>query len=90
MDPAESTGLAHYLEHVLFKGTDNLGTLDYAKEKPYLDEVEAPLSSSTSPRPMRPSARSSTNKINEATLKAAASLPCRTSSTESTSPSGAR
>jgi len=39
-DPAESTGLAHYLEHVLFKGTENLGTLDYAKEKPYLDEIE--------------------------------------------------
>ena len=32
-DPADATGLAHYLEHLLFKGTDQYGTLDYAKEK---------------------------------------------------------
>ena len=32
-DPAESTGLAHYLEHMLFKGTQNIGSLDYEKEK---------------------------------------------------------
>ncbi|MHB8519421.1 MAG: M16 family metallopeptidase [Limisphaerales bacterium] len=38
-DPAESTGLAHYLEHLLFKGTEKMGTLDYAKEKPYLDRI---------------------------------------------------
>jgi predicted Zn-dependent peptidase len=38
-DPAESTGLAHYLEHMLFKGTQKMGTLDYAKEKPYLDRI---------------------------------------------------
>ena len=28
-DPADATGLAHYLEHMLFKGTDKYGTLDY-------------------------------------------------------------
>jgi predicted Zn-dependent peptidase len=39
-DPADATGLAHYLEHLLFKGTDKYGTLDYSKEKPYLDEIE--------------------------------------------------
>ncbi|MES2765035.1 MAG: insulinase family protein [Bacteroidota bacterium] len=39
-DPADATGLAHYLEHLLFKGTDTYGTSDYAKEKPYLDEIE--------------------------------------------------
>lgn len=39
-DPAESTGLAHYLEHMLFKGSENLGTLDYEKEKPYLDKIQ--------------------------------------------------
>src|SRR6185312_3665792 len=33
-DPRNHTGLAHYLEHLLFKGTDKYGTLDYAKEKP--------------------------------------------------------
>ncbi len=38
-DPRLSTGLAHYLEHMLFKGTTQLGTLDYAKEKPHLDKI---------------------------------------------------
>ncbi len=38
-DPERSTGLAHYLEHMLFKGTTQLGTLDYAKEKPHLDRI---------------------------------------------------
>src|SRR5262245_21205640 len=38
-DPAESTGLAHYLEHMLFKGTAAMGTLDFAKEKPHLDRI---------------------------------------------------
>ena len=40
-DPATHTGLAHYLEHMLFKGTDKFGTLDYEKEKPLLDQIEA-------------------------------------------------
>lgn len=40
-DPADATGLAHYLEHLLFKGNQELGTLDYAAEKPYLDEITA-------------------------------------------------
>jgi len=40
-DPAQSTGLAHYLEHMLFKGTSQLGTLDYAQEKPHLDRIAA-------------------------------------------------
>ncbi len=39
-DPADATGLAHYLEHMLFKGTDKFGTLDYAKEKPELEKIE--------------------------------------------------
>ncbi len=38
-DPANATGLAHYLEHMLFKGTDKYGTLDYGKEKPLLDTI---------------------------------------------------
>ncbi len=33
-DPASSTGLAHYLEHMMFKGTERLGTLDHGAEKP--------------------------------------------------------
>ena len=40
-DPASNTGLAHYLEHMLFKGTDRFGTSNYATEKVYLDEIEA-------------------------------------------------
>lgn len=38
-DPADATGLAHYLEHMLFKGTSKYGTKDYAKEKEYLDAI---------------------------------------------------
>ncbi|MDR2841355.1 MAG: insulinase family protein, partial [Paludibacter sp.] len=38
-DPAETTGLAHYLEHLLFKGTPNFGTMDFEKEKPLLDSI---------------------------------------------------
>ena len=30
-DPADATGIAHYLEHMLFKGTTELGTVDYNK-----------------------------------------------------------
>ena len=39
-DPPGSTGLAHYLEHMLFKGTDELGTLDFVAEKPHLERVQ--------------------------------------------------
>ena len=38
-DPSESTGIAHYLEHMLFKGSRNFGTLDYEKEKLHLDKI---------------------------------------------------
>jgi predicted Zn-dependent peptidase len=38
-DPKESTGLAHYLEHMVFKGTDEIGTADWEKEKVYLDQI---------------------------------------------------
>jgi len=38
-DPRDHTGLAHYLEHLLFKGTDTYGTLNWAKEKPYIDSI---------------------------------------------------
>jgi predicted Zn-dependent peptidase len=40
-DPKDHTGLAHYLEHLLFKGTEQYGSLDWAKEKPYLDQIDA-------------------------------------------------
>ena len=36
-----NTGIAHYFEHIMFKGTDRLGTIDYEKEKPWLDSISA-------------------------------------------------
>src|SRR5262245_57508430 len=39
-DPAEATGLAHYLEHMNFKGTSRLGTLDWEKEKPHQEKIQ--------------------------------------------------
>ena len=38
-DPAETTGLSHYLEHLMFKGTPRYGTMNYEAEKPYLDKI---------------------------------------------------
>jgi len=38
-DPKEATGIAHYFEHILFKGTNEIGTIDYEKEKVYLDSI---------------------------------------------------
>ena len=40
-DPAETTGLAHYLEHLMFKGTKQFGTNNPAAEAPLLAEIEA-------------------------------------------------
>lgn len=39
-DPAETTGLAHYFEHLMFKGTEEFGTQNYGQEKPMLDKIE--------------------------------------------------
>ena len=36
-----NTGIAHYFEHIMFKGTDRIGTTDYAAEKPWLDSISA-------------------------------------------------
>ena len=33
------TGIAHYFEHIMFKGTDELGTVDHAAERVYLDSI---------------------------------------------------
>ncbi|AKD05486.1 peptidase M16 [Pontibacter korlensis] len=40
-DPTDATGLAHYLEHMVFKGTTELGTANWEKEKAELDKIEA-------------------------------------------------
>ncbi len=39
-DPEDATGIAHYFEHIMFKGTDKLGTVDYKSEKVFLDSIE--------------------------------------------------
>jgi len=41
MDPTETTGLAHYFEHMMFKGTENFGTTDWVKELTLLGQIEA-------------------------------------------------
>ncbi|MFC0877367.1 M16 family metallopeptidase [Saccharicrinis sp. FJH2] len=38
-EPSEYTGLAHYMEHVLFKGTHKIGALDWEKEKPHYEKI---------------------------------------------------
>ena len=40
-DPAETTGLAHYLEHLMFKGTNRFGVTDSVAEAPLLADIEA-------------------------------------------------
>lgn len=40
-DPQNHTGLAHYLEHLLFKGTEKYGSLDWQKEKPLLQTIDS-------------------------------------------------
>ncbi len=40
-DPADNTGLAHYLEHMMFKGTAQFGTQDYEAEKPMLAAIDS-------------------------------------------------
>lgn len=38
-DPKDATGIAHYFEHIMFKGTEDLGTINYEEEKVYLDSI---------------------------------------------------
>lgn len=39
-DPKETTGLAHYLEHMMFKGTSRIGTTNWVRERPVIDSME--------------------------------------------------
>jgi predicted Zn-dependent peptidase len=39
LEPTESTGLAHYLEHMLFKGGSNIGTVNWTAEQPLLEKI---------------------------------------------------
>lgn len=38
-DPKDSEGIAHYLEHMLFKGTQKIGTVNWEKEKPLIEKT---------------------------------------------------
>ncbi len=38
-DPPETTGLAHYLEHMMFKGSDDIASIDWETEKIYLEKI---------------------------------------------------
>ncbi len=65
-----NTGIAHYFEHIMFKGTNKIGTIDYAKENPLLDEIrdKYDLLSQTQQETERLEIQ---KQINELSLKAA-------------------
>jgi hypothetical protein len=55
-DPMRATGLAHMFEHMAFKGTDKIGTTDYAAEKVALEKVEVAYAAYIAERDKSPSA----------------------------------
>lgn len=62
-----NTGIAHYFEHIMFKGTQQIGTTNYAKEKPLLDEISHQynlLSQTTDPK-QRTAIQLQINKLNQ-------------------------
>ncbi|MBE9467766.1 MAG: insulinase family protein [Bacteroidetes bacterium] len=68
-DPKDATGMAHYQEHMLFKGTQDLGTTDWEKEKPHIDKIfklydELEITTDEEKR------KDIQNKINEESLEA--------------------
>jgi hypothetical protein len=78
-DPADNTGLAHYLEHMMFKGTDTYGTIDFEKEKIYTQfktcrqvfgEIKWPLKRKKHPHPSnRPKCPSTTAQREPCSIK---------------------
>ena len=67
-DPAETTGLAHYFEHLMFKGTESFGTQNYAEEKPLLDQIGHSLRY-TAQRQTRRSVRQSITRLTAFPMK---------------------
>lgn len=66
-----NTGIAHYFEHIMFKGTQQIGTTNYAKEKPLLDEISHQynlLSQTTDPK-QRTTIQLQINKLNQQAAK---------------------
>ncbi|HNW99625.1 MAG TPA: insulinase family protein [Bacteroidales bacterium] len=68
-DPSDHTGIAHYLEHMLFKGTEEMGTTDFEKEKPFLENIYA-LYDSLGQTVDENKRKEIQKKINEQSLKA--------------------
>lgn len=69
-DYPDATGMAHYLEHMLFKGTDRIGTLNWPEEQVYqqrIDSLYGALAQTNDPTERRLIQR----RINEATIAAA-------------------
>ncbi len=68
-DPADATGLAHYLEHMMFKGTTEMSTVDWEKEKPHYEKIVALYDQlgTTSDKKQREAIQ---QQINEESLKA--------------------
>jgi hypothetical protein len=61
-DPSDNTGLAHYLEHMVFKGTSHLGTQDWAKEKVLLQQI-SDLMNSTKQKKIRQRKKNFTKRL---------------------------
>jgi predicted Zn-dependent peptidase len=70
-DPSDATGMAHYLEHMMFKGTTDMGTVDWEKEKVYYDKV-VELYDQLGKTTNKKEREAIQLKINEASLGAAA------------------
>ncbi len=69
-DPADHTGMGHYLEHMLFKGTETMGTMNFGEEKPWLDKINR-LYDSLGMTQDEEKRKEIQKNINEAGLKAA-------------------
>ena len=61
------TGIAHYFEHIMFKGTDKIGTIDYAAERPWLDSIsqQYDLLAKTKVEATRKQIQAHINKLNQ-------------------------
>ena len=69
-DPEDLTGTAHYLEHLMFKGTEKIGTMDWEKEKPIYEQIIAKYDERAKiTDPVQREAIS--NEINKLTIEAA-------------------
>jgi predicted Zn-dependent peptidase len=76
-DPAGQTGIAHLLEHMMFKGTSTFGTTDYSAERPLierLDQLNLELQRLEYQRQSSPFARPDESRIAQLKKEIAATL----------------